>query len=381
MLKRIYIDNFRCLVNFELKFDSLHVFLGSNGTGKSSVFEVLRKLNTFIINGVSVNNLFNISDCTIWQTSSIQTFELEFENNQGMYKYELAIKHDHLRKVSVVIHERLFYNQKVLVDFSHGMAKLYNYESLVSSDQDSLEYQFPFHGRKKSIFLMVDEVNNPIVNCFYQQIKKLIIIKIFPPLLVDYSDQEDLDDTLVEFAGNYVSWYRYISQNQRKTFELINVLKKVFENFSHFKFEPSRELRQVLKICFSGESKDLEYKMSQLSDGQKALIVLYTLITCLKGEDYTLCIDEPENFLALAEIQPWLMKLYDLCSENQLQAFLISHHPEMINFDSSVGYWFERRNNYTSVRVKLLSEKLQEKNFEDPSLSISEMIAKGGIDD
>lgn len=48
MLKRIYIDNFQCLVNFELNFDSINLFLGGNGSGKSTVFEVLRKIQTFV---------------------------------------------------------------------------------------------------------------------------------------------------------------------------------------------------------------------------------------------------------------------------------------------------------------------------------------------
>ena len=41
MLKRIYINNFRCLVNFELKLDGLSLFLGANGSGKSTVFAAL----------------------------------------------------------------------------------------------------------------------------------------------------------------------------------------------------------------------------------------------------------------------------------------------------------------------------------------------------
>ncbi|MDF5710119.1 MAG: AAA family ATPase [Nostoc sp. S4] len=48
MLKRIYIDNFRGLVNFEVNFDSINLFLGGNGTGKSTVFEVLRRIQTFV---------------------------------------------------------------------------------------------------------------------------------------------------------------------------------------------------------------------------------------------------------------------------------------------------------------------------------------------
>ena len=42
MLQRIYADNFRCLSNFELDLDEANIFLGANGTGKTSVLHILR---------------------------------------------------------------------------------------------------------------------------------------------------------------------------------------------------------------------------------------------------------------------------------------------------------------------------------------------------
>jgi predicted ATPase len=38
------VDDFRCLVNFELKFDRVNLLLGENGTGKTTEFEVLHRL-------------------------------------------------------------------------------------------------------------------------------------------------------------------------------------------------------------------------------------------------------------------------------------------------------------------------------------------------
>ena len=51
MLKRIYIDNFRCLVDFELELDEVNLFVGLNGSGKSSVFDLLRKIQGFVSHG------------------------------------------------------------------------------------------------------------------------------------------------------------------------------------------------------------------------------------------------------------------------------------------------------------------------------------------
>ncbi len=44
MIKRLYIDNYKCLVNFDLKLDELSLLLGPNGVGKSSVLDVVYAL-------------------------------------------------------------------------------------------------------------------------------------------------------------------------------------------------------------------------------------------------------------------------------------------------------------------------------------------------
>ena len=178
---------------------------------------------------------------------------------------------------------------------------------------------------------------------------------------------------------NFASWYRYMSQDQGKISQLINVLKDVLDGFISFKFEQYSEKYRTLKLRFStneDRKNIIDYSLSELSDGQKVLIALYSLLYCTESEDYTLCIDEPENFLALPEIQPWLRQLYDFCDEGKLQALLISHHPECINYllASPIGYWFERQSN-APVRVR----KISNEEADNAGLNISELIARGWL--
>lgn len=62
MLKRLYINNFRCLVNFEFKLDGLSLFLGANASGKSTVFEVLIKLQKFILGADLFEDDYRVQD-------------------------------------------------------------------------------------------------------------------------------------------------------------------------------------------------------------------------------------------------------------------------------------------------------------------------------
>ncbi|GJD19535.1 ATPase-like [Rivularia sp. IAM M-261] len=371
MLKRIYIDNFRCLVNFELKLEAINLFLGSNGAGKSTVFEVLEKIQLFINGDSKIETIFKSRDCTRWQISQIQRFEIEILSNGGIYKYELGVFHENQHKCRVEYEHLWFENQPLL--------KFYLAQVEIFKDDYSKESQYSFNWSQSVLPSLLPKGDNSKITCFKEQIARFIIVRIIPSSMQDESHQEET--YLTSQMENYVSWYRYLSEDQGKIAELGNILREVLDGFNNFKFERVSEQSLVLKLRFSSgadNSKPIDYRFGELSDGQKTLIALYTLIHCTKSEDYTICIDEPENFLALPEIQPWLVELYDLCSDGQLQALLISHHPELINYllASPIGYWFERQTN-TPVRVKRIGNETSDNS----GLPVSELIARGWLNE
>ncbi|MBD2169330.1 AAA family ATPase [Calothrix membranacea FACHB-236] len=369
MLKRLYIDNFRCLVNFEMKFDSINLFLGGNGVGKSSVFDVLRKIQLFVSGDSKVGGIFNSIDCTRWQTLPTQHFELEIMGNGGNYKYELAIRHK--QEKSRVEYERLWFNNQSLFQFEMGEVQLFR-------DDYSEGAKYPLDWSQSILPSLMPRDDNTKITWFKNRIERFIIVKIIPSLMSENSEQQEKQ--LTHRMENYVSWYRYISQDQGKVAELMNGLKKNLDGFVSFKFDQFSDRYSTLKLRFSKSDNNniIDYRFNELSDGQKVLIALYTLLYCTQSEDYTVCIDEPENFLALPEIQPWLIQLYELCSEKKLQSLLISHHPVLINYllASPIGYWFERRSN-APVRVKEISNEEKQKT----GLPISELIARGWLYD
>src|SRR5438876_1117932 len=79
--------------------------------------------------------------------------------------------------------------------------------------------------------------------------------------------------------------------------------------------------------------------LRQLADGEKALVGLYMVRAALAtGAAQTVLIDEPDNYVGLPELQPWVLSLRELLDEEH-QAILISHHPEIL---SSAGEDFGR---------------------------------------
>jgi len=389
MLKRLYVDNFRCLVDFELNFDSINLFLGDNGAGKSTVFDVLGKLQLLIINGDAVEDIFKQSDLTRWHSNEKQTFELEASGNNGHYKYQLevgkidsTIEEDFVFTNKYILNERLFFNQALLLNVEEEKVEFYS--------DDGIKYSSSRYNYSQSIIsILRSSSENKKLVWFRNKIKNLVVLKISPNLIVSVSSQKN--SFLTKKMENFVSWYRYIfADNQNKLTQLTESLQEILDGFISFRLEPISEKAVILKLIFETEESEqnIEYSFEELSDGQKVLIVLYSLFYGLESQDYTLCIDEPENFLALPEIQPWLFQLYDLCSEGKLQALLISHHPELIDYllASPVGYWFKRESN-SSVQVTPIDNNFLQpiiNNIQQDNksgLKMSELIARGWLDE
>ncbi|MEI7990666.1 MAG: AAA family ATPase [Chloroflexota bacterium] len=369
MLKRIYIDNYKCLVNFDLSLNQINLFLGPNGSGKSTLFEVLGKLQSFISGESKVNSLFKYSDRCRWQTILVQRFEIEYEHPEGLYKYELAIEHGEEGRIAKVKYERLFFNNKPLLEFENGNVQLYRIDHTSAP-------VYNFDWTQSAVASIFERPETKQLMWFKEQISGMVITQVIPRMLDDTSDQENA--VPASHFENFVSWYRFISQDQGMTFRLQKVLQNVLPQFDSFKFELYGEQRRLLKVVFkdSINKSTITYSFAELSDGQRMLIVLYSLLQAAQEKGYMICIDEPENFLALPEIQPWLVRLYDQCMEDKFQAILISHHPEMINYllASPVGYWFDRQENLSTRVMPIQTEN-------DGGVPISELIARGWLHD
>jgi predicted ATPase len=360
MLNRIYIDNYKCCVNLEVKFNSINLLLGENGAGKSTIFEVLHKLQGLVSRSQEISKLFSFEDLTRWQTTYRQRFELELEGNNGRYKYELEIEFDRARSNFHIYREKLSFSEKPLIEFLGGNAQLY-------LDDYSTGPLYPSDWNRSAIGALPARHDNTRLTWFKDRLKQFIIVQINPMQTESESDQEA--EFLDYQCENFVNWYRQISQNQGKIFQITNALKEVIDGLKYFEFERVGENRRILKVQIS----DSQYRFHELSDGQRTLIILYTLIYFTQSQGYTLCIDEPENFVSLPEIQPWISTLYDFCSDDELQALLISHHPEYINYlADSVGLWFAREPN-APVRVNPVLHK--------NGVGISELIARGWLNE
>jgi hypothetical protein len=89
------------------------------------------------------------------------------------------------------------------------------------------------------------------------------------------------------------------------------------------------------------------------------------------GALQTVLIDEPDNFVGLPELQPWVWSLRELLDENH-QAILISHHPEILSTaGEEFGRYLWRDNHSSPTRIGPLKVPA--------GLSAGEAIARGWV--
>jgi predicted ATPase len=162
------------------------------------------------------------------------------------------------------------------------------------------------------------------------------------------SDSPAESEKLADDASNFASWYRFISrQDISRQLDLFHELRHALDGFDSMKLDGAADSTVTMRVIFKNASgKPTSLKFKQLSDGQRQLIVLHTLLYGLSNEHRTLFLDEPDNYVALREIQPWLTSLIDAAGRSIDQSIIISHHPEVIDqLAPENGVWLYRDGN------------------------------------
>jgi predicted ATPase len=364
MLTRLYVDNFRCLVDFEYRPSSRELILGRNGSGKSSFLSALLLLRQFVSRGDLLDDYSLLGQRTRWLGKIEIAAEIEAELNGGKYKYRVVIEPWGDPARPRVHSETLLLDQKPIFEFVGGEVHLYN-----DRFEQKVTYDFDWH--RSALATIIARKDNHKLTQFKQWFAGLFCFQINPFAMNARAEKEDFFPNVD--LSNIASWYRHLLQNDPKqNSELLQSLRESLDNFAFLSLEPVGENVRVLVAEFDrGAGDTSKFGFSELSEGQRCLIALYTVLHFVVAKGGTVVIDEPDNFLSLREIQPWLISVADAAEKHNGQILIISHHPEVIN------QWAPRngtqfvRNGVGPVRV----QKFQ--GDSESCLSPAELIARG----
>jgi predicted ATPase len=373
MISKLYIDNYKCFVNFEYTPGPYQLLLGANGTGKTTILDVLETLRDFIDAGagITTQKAFPCSTLTAWDQRKEQTFELAIKGNGAEYVYSLTIEQNRADRKNRILSERVRFDGKRLYEFDGSEAHLFR-------DDGSAGPVFPFDWTRSAIATIPERPDNTRLSWFRRRMKRIRVFSPDPNAMISQTDDErpEPDRRLIQLAS-WIRNLRLVSPDaSRRLAESLR--REVLEGFTEYKFDKVGERAFVLKFDFhfadsetDPRSTSFSLPLEDLSTGQRNLLGLFAILHAAVDADSTLCIDEPDNFVALREIQPWLVELLDKVRETSAQCLLISHHPELIDYlaaDHGMRFF---RENAGPVRVQPFESTA------DHAMRASELVARG----
>jgi ATPase subunit of ABC transporter with duplicated ATPase domains len=226
--------------------------------------------------------------------------------------------------------------------------------------------------------MYLSQLSNLHVQRFVDWMKKTVhCIRIdeYYDAMDERADSEEIqpDYELENIAG----WYRYlVGAFPDENLKFVESMKAALDGFQTLRFSSEEDGVKKLRADFTTSTrKRVNYSLSELSDGQRCLLALYMVLHFLIARGHTVFIDEPDNFISLREIQPWLLAAEEAVEDHRGQLILISHHPEILNqWAQEHGLRFFREDN-GHVRT--------EKFKTDPggNLQPSELVARGQEDE
>ena len=334
VIERIYIENYKCLVDFDLRLYDTTLLVGPNGTGKTAVLDVVYGLRKLLAGEVKIVDpiAFPPATLTRWQTHQHQQFRLWARVGNEAFSYGLRIEHASAGVSYVAGEELVGEDGTVLFQCDKGEVQLFG-------DDGSQGPAYRTDWSESALARVVEHPTNTRLTSFLNAVRDTVICTINPYSMHTESSRESR--ILDRYATNFVDWYRHaVQENPGLARAHVEALRSVMDGFDDLHLTRSGlDTRSMLLRFITDPDSTTEtsahywMRFDELSEGQRALIVLYGLLYLTHGGwGIWLLLDEPDNYVAPREIMPWLLALAEMCEDTPSQAILCSHHPEVINY-------------------------------------------------
>jgi predicted ATPase len=368
MLTRLYAHNYRCFVNFELRPGPNSLLLGYNGVGKTSVFHVLGAIQDLIVWNKEASEAFPSDTVTFFGEGTQQRFELDVQSPHGPMRYALVLEHDVEHETATIVSEDVFWlggplGSDRVYGFAHGEVHL------SGSDEPVGVRTFPFTGQRSYLSSVDKERANPRLLWFLRFIEQIWILKLNPQ---NTHASAKRDELFLERDGtNFPSWCRHLLLESRHHVEAAEEqLRQVMPGFRSLNVQAAGRVRVlVARFAPQGARKPVDVDFDMLSDGQRALIILYIVLHAVRDNAKLLCFDEPDNYVSIREIQPFLIELANAADDHGIQTLIVSHSSEVIDFLGASNALLLERPDGGQARIGTISL--------GPGLKLSEQMARG----
>ena len=306
----IKVTNHRCLVDFELpehNAEPINLLVGESGSGQP------------------VDACFPRAAVTRWVELGFQKYELDLWGEGAFFHYSVEVGHLDNPPRGLVRHEHLECNGNNLYEAKVGEVRLYDDEGAAPAKV------FPFDSRRSYVSFFEPSVGRQRIAWFREIVGAIRLLKLEPTAITRLAGAGV--HAPARNGADFAAWYRQLQEEEPdKAQALLADLQRIFTRFRHLRFRPVTPDSKELLVSFDApDGATYDVSLEAVSDGQRALIVLYALLQVAAHKGSILFLDEPDNFVPLLEIHPWLARLRQAVEEAGGQLFVISHHPEVID--------------------------------------------------
>ncbi len=177
MINEIYIDNFRCLTNFRIKPGDFQLWLGDNGSGKTSVMDAIRFVQR-LMRGEHADDIFKRNSLTAWDTRKEQTFGFSLTIAGEVYKYELTIEYADQEDKQRIRREELNWKDSTFFLFDGQEAHLYHINRNTNTTEEGAV--FPANQHRSVIPTIAQRDDNTPLIRFREELEKILLIHPVP---------------------------------------------------------------------------------------------------------------------------------------------------------------------------------------------------------
>jgi predicted ATPase len=339
MLKEIYIDKYRRFINQKIEFSETMLIMGKNGTGKTTLLELIGRLKRFIINNDNtghINEFFRAEDIPRWLKDdygqAMSQFELKYtagkNENGAEFFYKLKTQFSQKDSKCRIYSEQLIVDNEVIYS-----SVLEDDEANIKTD-DNRNFVYALDWQHSGL-LTAGRVSRRI-RAFIQEIENHLYVFSLEPDKV--GGESAGPDSLTVSGDNFSWWYsNMLTQDIEAASGVLKSYREFLQNCKRAFIDKNTGEFTIDEDM--GENKSFQIRFSELSVGQKKLCIYYALFKMLPPGSVFL-FDEFENHLSPAELQPLYDTLQNQQDERDFQIILVSHHEKTINWyhDSALGF-------------------------------------------
>lgn len=355
MLQRLYAHNFRCLENFEFKLDgsSSALLIGRNGSGKSTIRQVLRLFQEIGRGTNRVGQLVQESDFALGRKGVPMRFELSVTLGTHAFNYTLALELPERFRELRVLEEQLAVDGNVLYSRAHAQVT-------VRRDATGLpEAQFNIDWHLVALTVIQDPAASGALGSFRDWLAGMVLLAPIPRLMSGDANGDTVEPD--EDAGNLAEWLSGLLDRYPAAYaSLSQHLQQVMPDLADFRFEKTGKDAKSLLVRFKSPDAQFELPYAALSDGEKCFFLCAVLLSANECDGPLFAFwDEPDNYLSLDEVGQFVLALRRGFKQSSGQILMTSHNEEAIRRFSNDNTWVMGRRSHLEPTVIRLLEELE----------------------